>query len=71
MAVTDKRFAGLEQVDCYFENSMWKYTSGNATTYAAAQELLKAAKAKFPDAFIISFQDGKKIPVSEARKLAQ
>ena len=71
VAVTDKRFAGLEQVDCYFENSMWKYTSGNATTYAAAQELLKAAKAKFPDAFIISFQDGKKIPVSEARKLAQ
>lgn len=71
IAVTDKRFSGLEQVDCYFENSMWKYTSGNATTYAAAQELLKAAKAKFPDAFIISFQDGKKIPVSEARKLAQ
>ena len=71
IAVTDTRFSGLEQVDCYFENSMWKYTSGNATTYAAAQELLKTAKAKFPDAFIISFQDGKKIPVSEARKLAQ
>ena len=71
IAVTDKRFSGLEQVDCYNENSMWKYTSGNATTYAEAQKLLTAAKAKFPDAFIISFQDGKKIPVSEARKLAQ
>ena len=71
IAVTDQRFSGLEQVDCYYENSMWKYTSGNATTYAEAQKLLTAAKAKFPDAFIISFQDGKKIPVSEARKLAQ
>ncbi len=71
IAVTDQRFSGLEQMDCYYENSMWKYTSGNATTYAEAQKLLTAAKAKFPDAFIISFQDGKKIPVSEARKLAQ
>lgn len=71
IAVTDQRFSGLEQVDCYYENSMWKYTSGNATTYAEAQKLLTAAKAKFSDAFIISFQDGKKIPISEARKLAQ
>jgi len=71
VAVTDKRFSGLVQVDCYYENSLWKYTSGNVTTYEEAQQLLTAAKAKFPDAFIISFKDGKKIPVSEARKLAQ
>ena len=71
IAVTDKRFAGLTQVDCYYENSLWKYTSGNVTTYEEAQKLHTAAKAKFPDAFIISFQDGKKIPVAEARKLAQ
>lgn len=71
VAVTDKRFSGLAQVDCYYENSLWKYTSGNVATYEEAQQLLPAAKAKFPDAFIISFKDGKKIPVSEARKLAQ
>ena len=35
------------------------------------EAFLPQLKAKFPDAFIISFQDGKKIPVSEARKLAQ
>ena len=71
IAVTDKRFSGLKQVDCYFENSMWKYTSGNVATYSEAQKILSEVKAKFPDAFIISFQDGKKIPVGEARKLAQ
>ena len=71
VAVTDKRFSGLVQVDCYYENSLWKYTSGNVATYEEAQQLLTAAKAKFPDAFIISFKDGKKIPVSEARQLAQ
>lgn len=71
IAVTDKRFSGLTQVDCYYENSLWKYTSGNVATYEEAQKLLTTAKTKFPDAFIISFKDGKKIPVSEARKLAQ
>ena len=71
IAVNDKRFSGLKQVDCYFENSMWKYTSGNVATYSEAQKLLSEAKAKFPDAFIISFQDGKKIPVSEACKLTK
>lgn len=71
IAVTDKRFAGLKNVGKYKENNMWKYTAGNEKTYAGAQNVLKEVKAKYPDAFIVAFKNGEKIPVSEARQQCQ
>ena len=65
----DPKFAGLKNVDKYFEGNLWKYTYGSAKKFADIQDALKKAKEKFPDAFVIAFKDGKKIPVSEARKL--
>lgn len=65
----DPKFAGLKNVDKYFEGNLWKYTYGSAKKFADIQDALKKAKEKFPDAFVIAFKDGKKIPVPEARKL--
>ena len=67
----DPKFAGLKDVGNYFEGNLWKYTVGSEKKFADIQTVLKTAKEKFPDAFIIAFKDGKKIPVSEARKLTE
>lgn len=70
IAVTDKKFTGIENVEKYYENNVWKYTVGNEPTFEKAQAIQKTLKEKFPDAFIIAFKDGVKISVSEARKLS-
>ncbi len=67
----DPKYLGLEGVEKYQEGNLWKYTLGNEKKFADVQVVLKKAKTKFPDAFIIAFQDGKKIPVTEARKLTE
>lgn len=67
--LNDKRFFGVKNVGKYKEKNMWKYTSGNEKTYEDAQKVLKEVKVKYPDAFIIAFKNGEKIPVPEARQL--
>ena len=50
------------------ENGNTVFTIGHVKNYADAQFLKEEAVAKgIPDAFILSFKDGKKIPVSDAR----
>ena len=67
----DPKYAGLKKVDKYFEGNLWKYTVGSEKKFADIQTVLKNTKEKFPDAFVIAFKDGKKIPVPEARKLTE
>lgn len=67
----DPKYAGLKNVDKYFEGNLWKYTVGSEKKFADIQPVLKKTKEKFPDAFVIAFKDGKKIPVPEARKLTE
>ncbi len=67
----DPKYAGLKNVDKYFEGNLWKYTVGSEKKFADIQAVLKTTKEKFPDAFVIAFKDGKKIPVPEARKLTE
>ena len=64
--VTDSRFNKVKDVRKFQEGKFWKYTSGNATTMEEAQEILKAVKPYFADAFIIAFDGATKIPVSQA-----
>ena len=66
VSVTDSRFNKVKDVRKFQEGKFWKYTSGNAATLEEAQEILKAVKPYFADAFIIAFDGEKKIPVSEA-----
>lgn len=67
----DPKYAGLKNVDKYFEGNLWKYTVGSEKKFSDIQGVLKTTKEKFPDAFVIAFKDGKKIPVPEARKLTE
>ena len=67
----DPKYAGLKKVDKYFEGNLWKYTVGSEKNFTDIQTVLKNTKEKFPDAFVIAFKDGKKIPVPEARKLTE
>ncbi|MBP5663681.1 MAG: N-acetylmuramoyl-L-alanine amidase [Bacteroidales bacterium] len=66
VSVTDSRFNKVKDVRKFKEGKFWKYTSGNATTLDEAQEILKAVKPYFADAFIIAFDGENKIPVSQA-----
>ena len=69
IATNDRRLQGVPNVSCYQENGLWKYTSGNESTYEAAAEILAQVKKTHGDAFMVAFDGDKKISVSEARQL--
>lgn len=57
----DKSFKGLYPVSCYKEDGVWKYTFGEASTWGEAEKILRKIRNKFPDAFIITTRDGKRM----------
>ncbi len=61
-----QQFKGAENIDCYEENGMYKYTCGASADYNAIYRLRKELVEKFPEAFIIAFKGGKKVNVVEA-----
>lgn len=67
LSVTDKKFEGLS-VSKHKDGDWWKYTVGDERKYSDAQKVQANVKEKFPDAFMVAYKDGVKIPVSEARK---
>jgi N-acetylmuramoyl-L-alanine amidase len=71
LSTTHKKFSSLSEVKKYKENGVWKYTTGNYTTSAESQKMLKEVKKHFADAFIISFNNEQKISISDAQKLLQ
>ncbi len=68
ISLTDPRFKNIPNVNRFHENNLWKYTAGSEKSLSEAKEILKKVQQKYPDAFIIAFEDDKKIPVSEALK---
>ena len=68
MDTQSREFRGLPNVKKYFENNLWKYTAGDEISWDEINTILKEVRKKYPDAFIIAFKNGVKIPVSEARQ---
>lgn len=68
MDTQSREFSGLPKVKKYFENNLWKYTAGDELSWDEINIILKEVRKKYPDAFIIAFKNGVKIPVSEARQ---
>ena len=66
LAKTDKRLQGLTDVDYYREGGVYKYTCGASTDYNKVLRTKRSISAKFKDAFIIAFKNGKKMNVQEA-----
>lgn len=57
---------GRTDADFFREGGIYKYTVGASTNYQAIYQLRKDVLAKFPQAFIIAFKEGKKMDVNEA-----
>lgn len=55
-------FKGLK-TEYFEEGTFFKYTYGSASDYATIVKLKKQIAAKFPNAMIIGFKNGKKVPV--------
>ncbi|MBL4578512.1 MAG: type IX secretion system membrane protein PorP/SprF [Flavobacteriales bacterium] len=71
--MTPVNFKGLENVEEYEEDGLFKYTIGLADNYDYARRvLLNEMKMQgFQDAFIVAFYEGKRISVKEALKLSK
>ena len=61
----DKRFKGLK-TDSFKEGKWYKYTYGSTEDYDKAVKMKKEVSAKFKDAFVIAFIDGKRVETSKA-----
>ena len=54
-------FKSLEDVEYYKENGLYKYAVGTAKSVSQAKELLTKVKKKFPEAFIIKMEHGRRV----------
>ena len=61
-------FSGLEHVEEFISNEMFKYAVGSAAEYESIVEYSKNLKERFPDAFIIAVKANEIIPVRDALK---
>lgn len=66
LAKNDKRFKGLKDVDFYLENGLYKYTYSTSTDYNTTLRSKRKISTLFKDAFIIAFQNKKKININDA-----
>ncbi len=57
------KFKGIEPVDYFEENGLYKYTYGNTTDEKEIKKLRKELSKKFKDCFIVVFKDNKKIGI--------
>lgn len=65
------KFKDVEDARVYHHKGVYKYTSGNASTYGEAiriQNKLRLSK-KYRDAFIVAFEDDERIDLDRAREL--
>ncbi len=65
LKTSDRQFKGAEDIDCYVENGMYKYTIGASADYNEIYRMRKGLLDKFPEAFIIAFKNGQKMDVNQ------
>ncbi len=69
LPTTSHHFKGLERVEIMVIDEYYKYFSGSSTDFQEIKRILKEVrKAGYEDAFVVSFQDGIKIPLQTALK---
>ena len=60
-----------EPVDMTMEEGWKKYLIGTFEKYSAANQFGMATRTKIPDAFVVTYHSGVRIPLQEARKINQ
>jgi N-acetylmuramoyl-L-alanine amidase len=71
ISTSDTYFKGRKDIREYYQDGMYKYTAGNTATFGEAVALQQQLRASgFKDAFVVAFNNGKRISVEEARKLS-
>jgi len=66
LGANHKELKGLQDVDSYKEDGLYKYTYGASENYNEMVRTRKNLAAKFPGSFIIAFKNGKKMNINEA-----
>lgn len=67
-----KKFKGIKDVEEYYHNGMYKYTSGHLKLYSDAVKIQNNLKKKgFKDTFIVAFDGEKRISVKKALDLIE
>lgn len=66
LPANDKRLKG-NAATYYTENGIFKYTIGDQADFDSANAACNKLRKDFPDAFVVAFKDGKRIPVNDAR----
>lgn len=64
-----EKFQGKPDIFEYKDGNKYKYMIGKFATLAEATDFKKSISTEFPDAFIVPFNNGKKISMNEAKKL--
>lgn len=68
---TSPEFKGLENVEYYLHNGMYKYTVGNEQTFESANQIVKKLNTKgFKDCFVVAFRNNERIDLEEAKRLS-
>ncbi|MBN2756360.1 MAG: hypothetical protein JXR51_04210, partial [Bacteroidales bacterium] len=63
-------FEGLQPVDYYFRDGLYKYTIGNCSNQNECETFrLLAVKHGFEDAFVVAFYQKNRISLEEAEKM--
>ncbi|MCD7971824.1 MAG: N-acetylmuramoyl-L-alanine amidase [Candidatus Azobacteroides sp.] len=62
------KFKGLSPVGHYVENGLYKYTYGNTSNVEEIKKKHAEAKKLFNDAFIVIFEDGKRVGIYPSGK---
>ncbi|MBL7103952.1 MAG: MCE family protein [Bacteroidales bacterium] len=70
LKLNSPKFKGINGVEMYFENGMYKYTAGKQFSIETANLLCESVKnIGFPDAFVVAFNNGKRISIKEAVRI--
>lgn len=69
LPINDPTFNGLETVDEYLSNGLYKYATGKTKTFDEAKRMQGVLRENgFEGAFVVAFKKGKRITLADAQK---